>query len=115
MGSVAATAAIDASFLIGDCPFLGCSCLSGLVALHPRIKIFHGGWPRFPENFPKKVRFEHKKSPRLALKRGEQAGGAGGLAVVGTGGLGGGRRGNAEVPFCARIGVWNQFFQFRRE
>ncbi len=74
MGSIAAMAAMDASFLIGDVPFLGCSCLSGLVALHPRIKIFHGGWPRILEKILKKVRFEHKKAP-AGLGKGRQEGG----------------------------------------
>ncbi|MBQ7179228.1 MAG: hypothetical protein IJS08_17560, partial [Victivallales bacterium] len=36
---------------------------SGLVALHPRIKIFHGGWPRIFAKFLEKVRFGHKKKP----------------------------------------------------
>ena len=61
-------------------------------------------------NFPEKVRFEHKKRPRPDVGDGVQTGARGGLAVVGTGGLDGGRLETTKVPFFARRGGFLLYF-----
>jgi hypothetical protein len=83
IGSAVAMVAMDASFLIGDVPFLGWSfCLSGLIARHrcikenrlscsPPSRFFLEFLSRYGKNCPdkdfgfllKKVRFRHKKAP----------------------------------------------------
>ena len=77
---------------------LGVLVSRAFIALHPRIKIFHGGWPRIFAKIPKKVRFEHKKAP-TGLERRRPGGG-----------FGKGSRGNARS--AVSDGGWRIFLLF---